>query len=71
MVEAVNTPKQQQDSSDGEEMTYGDYMILSARQGDLEAVKECLQEDVPVNHQDDQGNTALHMASANNHCDLV
>lgn len=34
-------------------MTYGDYMILSARQGDLDAVKECLAEDVPINHQDD------------------
>jgi ankyrin repeat protein len=46
-------------------------MILSARQGDLNAIQECLKEDVPINHQDDLGNSALHMASANGHEDCV
>ena len=47
-------------------------MLMSARGGDLEAVKECLMEEVPINHQDtDMGNAALHLASANGHKDMV
>ena len=52
-------------------MTYGDYFILSAREGDVEALAECLTEDVPIDYQDDAGNCALHMASANNHEEAV
>ena len=47
-------------------------MLLSARQGDLDAVKECMAEDVPVDHVDEEmGNTALHLASANGVADVV
>jgi uncharacterized protein len=61
-----------QEESEGEEMTYGEYFILSARQGDLEAVKECLQEEVPIDFCDPKtGNTALHMAAANNIFEVV
>ena len=53
-------------------MTYGDYMLMSARGGDLDAVKECLAEDVPINHQDvEMGNSALHLACANGHKEVV
>lgn len=45
---------------------------MSARGGDVEAVKECLAEEVPINHKDAQmGNTALHLASANGHKEVV
>lgn len=48
-------------------MTYGEYFLLSAREGDIEAMKECLDEGVLVDHYDKtSGNTALHMAAANN-----
>ena len=48
-------------------MEYTEYLIYSARLGDLEAVKECLTEgEAPVDSLDKEtGNTALHMASAN------
>ena len=65
MVEAT-----QEDS--GEEMTYGEYLLQAAREGDEDAVKECLQEEVPIGHQDlESGNTALHYASANGKCTVV
>ena len=65
--------EQAQESSEGEEeMTYGDFMLMSARGGDLDAVKECLAEEVPINHQDAEvGNSALHLACANGHKDVV
>lgn len=59
------------ESSDTTELTYGEYLILSAREGDIEAVAECLENEVDVNHSDEDGNTALHMASANGHLPLV
>ena len=47
-------------------MEYSEYLIYSARLGDLEAVKECLTEgEAPVDSIDVDGNIALHMASAN------
>jgi len=52
-------------------MTYGDYFILSAREGNIEALIECLTEEVPINFQDEDGNCALHMASANNNEEAV
>ena len=62
--------KTEEDS--GEEMTYGEYMLLSARQGDLESVKECLSEDVPINYAcEEMGNTALLLASANGEAEVV
>ena len=33
-----------------EEMSYGDYLIQSARYGELDAVKECIDEGVCLNH---------------------
>lgn len=46
-------------------MTYGEFYLYSARTGDLEGMKECLEEGVPLDYQDQLGNTALHMACAN------
>ena len=66
MVESSNTTNDHE-----EEMTYGDYCILSAREGDIDALVECLAEEVPIDYQDEQGNCALHMASANNHEEAV
>jgi ankyrin repeat protein len=66
-----NTTKNQEES-EGEEMTYGEYFILSARQGDLDAVKECLSEEVPIDYIEQKtGNTALHMSAANNWLEIV
>ncbi len=59
------------ESSDTTELTYGEYLILSAREGDLESVQECLENEVDVNHTDADGNSALHMASANGHLATV
>ena len=70
MVEKSNTTNQE-GSDSGEEVTYPEYFIMSARSGDIEAIKECLLEEVPINYQDDTGNCALHMAAANNHEDVV
>lgn len=53
-------------------MTYGEYMLLSSRHGDLDAIKECLLEEVPLDHIDpEMGNTALHLASANGNIEVV
>ena len=49
MVEA-SKEIQQNAESDSEEMTYGEYMLQSARLGDLDAINECLAEEVPVNY---------------------
>ena len=51
MVEKTSTDQAALVESEGEEveMTYGDYMLMSARGGDLDAVKECLAEEVPIN----------------------
>ena len=47
-------------NADGEvEMTYDEYLIYSARLGDLEGIKECLDESIALNGVDSQGNTAL------------
>ena len=53
-------------------MTYGEFMLQSARFGDLEEVKECLDEEVSVNHCDEEsGNSALMLASANGHIEVI
>ena len=53
-------------------MEYSEYLIYSARLGDLEAVKECLTEgEAPVDSIDADGNTALHMASANGFAEVA
>ena len=74
MVEKTNTDQAALVESEGEEeeMTYGDYMLMSARGGDLDAIKECLAEEVPINHQDEEmKNSALHLAAANGHQEVV
>ena len=53
-------------------MTYGEFFLQSARFGDLEEVKECLEEEVPVDHCDpDSGNTGLMLACANGHLEVI
>ena len=53
-------------------MTLGEYLIYSARTGDLDAIKECIDEECPVDHKDgESGNAAIHMASANGHLNAV
>ena len=74
MVEKTSTDQAALVESEGEEveMTYGDYMLMSARGGDLDAVKECLTEEVPINFQDtEMSNSALHLAAANGHQPVV
>ena len=47
-------------------MECSEYLIHSARLGDLEAINECLTDgETPVGSIDADGNIALHMASAN------
>ena len=63
MVESItNTANDDQEEV---EMTYGEFYMYAARTGDLEGMKECIAEGVPLNYQDSLGNTALHMACAN------
>ena len=77
MVEQTNAePKNeapaQEPEGEEEEMTYGEYMLMSARGGDIDAVKECLAEEVPINFQDEEmGNASLHLACANGHKEVV
>ncbi len=52
-------------------MTYGEYMMMSARSGDLDAIKECLGEGVPIDYQDKDMNSALHLACANGYKEVV
>lgn len=50
----------------------GDELILAARYGDLEEVQAVLAQSILlVDAQDEQGRTALHMAAANGHLDVV
>ena len=39
----VDAEQADADDDSGEEMTYGEYLLYSARCGDLEALKECLE----------------------------
>lgn len=52
-------------------MTYEEYLVYSARCGDMEGVEEALGEKVGVNSKDEKGFTALHMACANGHLAIV
>uniref|UniRef100_A0A7I4FKK2 Uncharacterized protein n=1 Tax=Physcomitrium patens TaxID=3218 RepID=A0A7I4FKK2_PHYPA len=45
--------------------------LQAARYGDLEDVQRLLAQGTSVSSQDVQGRTALHMASANGHLDVV
>ena len=44
-MEGDNTPilRENDEASDEEEITYGEYLIMSAREGELDAVKECIE----------------------------
>ena len=46
MVESSNTTNNNEEE---QEITYGDYFIMSAREGNIEAMLECLAEEVPIN----------------------
>ncbi|TNV76260.1 hypothetical protein FGO68_gene4950 [Halteria grandinella] len=69
-MEAKEDPTLQEE---GEEidMSYEEFLIYSARLGEIEDVKECLAEKVDLATVDPSGNTALHMASANGFLDIV
>ncbi|RCH88716.1 hypothetical protein CU097_003816 [Rhizopus azygosporus] len=48
-----------------------DDIIYFARAGELEDLKQCKAEPNMLVEKDETGKTALHMASANNHLDIV
>lgn len=48
-----------------------DLLIDGARYGDLEDVQQAIEQGAQVDWQDEQGRTALHMASANGHTQTV
>jgi ankyrin repeat protein len=53
-------------------MTYEDFLVYSARIGEYEDVKFCIEEKIDLETKEETGgNTALHMACANNHIDIV
>ena len=53
-------------------MTFEEYLLYSARCGESEGIEECLQMKVAINYQnEDMGNAAIHLASANGHADAV
>ena len=67
----MESNKQEED----EGMTYEEFLVYSARHGEIEDVKEMLDAKPPVNvnYQDKTmgGNTALHVACANGHDKVV
>ena len=59
---------------EGEEidMSYEEFLIYSARIGEIDDVKQMLEEETDVNTADKAtGNSALHMACANGHTEIV
>ena len=58
--------------SSGEEVTFEEYFLYSARCGEIEGLEECLNERVPIDYQNaETGNTALHQAAANGQVPVV
>ncbi|CDW91416.1 ankyrin repeat domain-containing protein [Stylonychia lemnae] len=53
------------------EMSYEDYLVYSARLGEFDDVKMSIEEKVDPNYADESGNTALHMACANNFIEIA
>ena len=47
-------------------MSYEEFLIYSARLGELEDVKECIEEKVDLETTDPSGNTALRKSDPNN-----
>ena len=54
-------------------MTFDQYLLYSARVGDVDGLKECIiDEKIPVDTADEEnGNTSLHMACANGFSEIV
>lgn len=49
-----------------------EYLLYSARCGEVEGIEECLGAKVPIDYQnEDVGNAALHLASANGHIPAI
>ena len=61
----------QEKESEDVEMTYEEFLVYSARIGEFNDVKFCIDEKVDLNTRDESGNTALHMASANGHLEIA
>ena len=58
--------------SSGEEVTMEEYLLYSARYGEIEGMQEAINERVNIDYQnEDIGNAALHLASANGHIPAV
>ena len=53
------------------EQIWADYMIEGARYGDMEDVDDALARRTDANATDTSGRTALHMAAANGHTDVM
>lgn len=82
-MEALQKDIDQLEQEGGEiDMTYEEFLIYSARLGEIEDVKECIIEKVDLSTVDQSGNTALRMysytlifyidmAAANGHLDIV
>ena len=56
-----------QDEGEEVEMTYEEFLIYSARSGDIEDIKECITEKVALDSKDPKGNTALRKTSPKSH----
>ncbi|XP_031124482.1 ankyrin repeat-containing protein P16F5.05c isoform X4 [Ipomoea triloba] len=46
-------------------------LLEAARYNDIEDIMSLVSSGISLNSKDSQGRTALHMASANGHCDIV
>ena len=58
--------------SSGEEVTFEEFFLYSARCGEIEGLEECLNERVNIDYQNEEtGNTALHQAAANGQIAVV
>lgn len=53
------------------EQIWADFLLEGARYGDAEDVQQALERSTDVNAADASGRTALHMASANGHTDVM
>ena len=58
--------------SSGEEVTMEEYLLYSARYGEIEGMQEAIDCRVNIDYQnEDMGNAALHLSSANGHMPAV
>lgn len=75
-MEQINSKTEEKEEGSGDEMSYEQFLVYSARCGELEDVKEMLAVQNPrvnINYCDNtmSMNTALHMAAANGHIDIA